>query len=149
MRRYTYTCILLAVMLAPLKATAGPYGDDLAKCLVRSTDANGKTVLVKWMFTAMALHPAVRQLAPVSASDRAAMNRAMVSLVEELLTKTCVDAARDAIKYEGPATIEASFQVLGQVAARELFASPDVAAGMAEMGKMFDSEKLKKTLESQ
>lgn len=46
------------------------------------------------------------------------------------------------MQYEGPQTIGASFQVLGQVAARELFSSPAVAASMSDLGSYLDQRKI-------
>ena len=42
--------------------------------------------------------------------------------------------------------METSFTVLGQVASRELLSHPAVAAGMAELNKNFDVEKLRGAL---
>jgi hypothetical protein len=136
-----------AVLLGlPPSSLAGPYGDDMAKCLVRSTTAADKSDLVRWMFAMMALHPDVRSLAVVSETDRHAMNRKLAALMERLLTESCRKESVDAVKYEGSGTIESSFKVLGEVAARELFANPAVTAGLSEFGKLVDSDKISKTL---
>jgi hypothetical protein len=139
------SCIVLAFVLQS-PAMAGAYSDDLGKCLVNSTSSADKSTLVQWMFAMMALHPDVRQLASVSTSQRTRLNQRMATLMESLLTNACVAQARDAVKYEGPSTIESSFNVLAQVAGRELFSNPGVSDGMAEFGKRVDGEKLKKAL---
>ena len=59
-----------------------------------------------------------------------------------LLTEACVEQAKKAIKYEGPATFAVSFQVLGQVAGSELFSSPEVSAAMTGLEKYTDKTKL-------
>jgi hypothetical protein len=66
----------------------------------------------------------------------------MGELIMRLLTEACRDAAVKAVRYEGATTIQAGFQLLGQVAAQELFASPEVAQAMAGMEKYLDSDKL-------
>lgn len=129
-------------------AFAGPYGDDLAKCLVKSTTAEDKTMLVQWMFATMALHPDVKAMAAVSNDQRDKVNLGTAKMFETLLTKTCVAEAKQAIQYEGGSTIETSFSVLGQVAARELFSHPAVAAGNAEFAKHIDADAIKKSLET-
>lgn len=139
--------LLCLFLTLPGLAAAGPYADDMAKCLVRSTSAGDKSALVKWMFGAMALHPDVAAMASVSPQQRKALDQDFVRLFDHLLTKACVKETREALKYEGSSTIESSFSVLGQVAARELFAHPAVVAGMAEMNKLMDIEKLKKALD--
>src|SRR5512143_2048924 len=133
-------------LAAPISSYAGPYGDDMAKCLVRSTTSEDKTALVRWMFAMMSLHPAVKTMATVSDEQRTAASKHIADIFQELLTKSCVNETKDAVKYEGEVTIASSFSVLGQVAARELFQDPNVAAGLADLGKAFDTGSLRKTL---
>ena len=126
---------------ASTMAEAGPYGDDLGKCFVNSTTPTDKRALVKWMFATAALHPDLTLLTAVSTQQYDAFNKALGTLFERLLTKNCRRQAQQAVKFEGESTIESSFQILGQAAARELFAHPSVAAGMADIAKHADSRK--------
>jgi hypothetical protein len=136
--------IVLAVMLfvgvAP--SPAGPYTDELSKCLVASTTAADRVDLVKWMFAAASSHPAVRPMSTVTPAQLDAANRKMGALVMRLLTETCVQQTRDALKYEGAATLQTSFQVLGQVAGRELFTSPEVKEALSGLDQYVDGEKV-------
>jgi hypothetical protein len=135
----------LAAALAALcgsPALAGPYADDLSKCLVRSTTVADKHALVKWMFATAALHPDVRSIASVSPEQRVEINKNLAALFERLLTVACRKETREALQFEGPSTMESSFQVLGQVAGRELFSDPQVASGMANTFKYIDAKKL-------
>jgi len=139
--------LMIALTLPAVPAmAAGPYTDEPSKCLVRSTTAADKTLLVKWMFATMTLHPDVKGLAMVSNDQRTELNKTTARLFEGLLTGACLSETREALKYEGQSAIEASFGVLGQVATRELFANPNVANGLAEFGKYFDGERLQKIL---
>ena len=121
---------------------AGPYTDDLSRCLVESTTDEDRVNLVKWMFASASAHPAVQPLSTVSEEQLESANREMGELLMRLLTESCVDATKKAIKYEGEATIQTSFQVLGQVAGQELFASPEVTAALSGLDKYLDKEKL-------
>jgi hypothetical protein len=136
--------LVLAVMLfvgvAP--SPAGPYTDELSKCLVASTTAADRVDLVKWMFAAASSHPAVRPMSTVTPAQLDAANRKMGALVMRLLTETCVQQTRDALKYEGAATLQTSFQVLGQVAGRELFTSPEVKEALSGLDQYVDGEKV-------
>jgi len=134
--------VLLVVGVTPT-LTAGPYGDSLSKCLVESTTAAQKTTLVRWMFAMMALHPDVQAGSAVTPEQRTAISKETGELFVRLLTVTCASQARDAIRYEGSGTVQGSFSLLGQVAARELFTHPKVAAGLAELTKYLDEKKLK------
>jgi hypothetical protein len=123
-------------------ASAGVYTDQLSKCLVDSTTTEDRTMLVKWLFTAASVHPAISSLSTVNAEDRDAANQVIADLFVKLLTESCRDMAKTALKFEGAVTIQQSFQVLGQVAGMELFANPQVAAVMADLDKHFDPAKL-------
>ena len=120
--------VFALVLLAAQSATAGPYSDEMAKCLVASTSEADKNFLVKWMFAAAALHPAVKSISSISDAQR-----------NELNVKT-------AIKYEGQSTIESAFQVLGQVAARGLFSDPSVNGFIAQLGSHIDPKKMESVL---
>ena len=133
---------LLLASLATEPALAGPYSDDLTKCLVRSTTNADKNALVKWMFATAALHPEVKAIASVSDAQRDELNRNTARLFEKLLTDVCGPQAKEALKYEGPGTFEASFNVLGHVASRALFSDPAVADGVAGVGKHLNQQKM-------
>lgn len=49
-----------------------------------------------------------------------------------------MDVCRHGKSYDGPATIQMSFQLLGQVAASELFADPAVGESMKGLAKYVD-----------
>lgn len=137
-------CALLAGagLLGCLPVAAGPYSDDLTKCLVRSTGEEEKRALVKWIFAAVALHPEVAGISSVTPEQRTEMTRSTAKIFEKLLADTCRTEVRQAVQYEGPETIGVSFQVLGQVAARELFSHPNVAANMADLGRYVDQKRI-------
>ncbi len=138
--------VLLALALHAGSAQAGLYSDDLARCLVESTTAADKNALVKWMFATAALHPAVKSIASVTDAERAQSTRSTAELFEKLLTESCRAQAQMAVKYEGTAALQTGFQMLGQVAARELFADPGVIHGLAELEKYIDSQKIEQAL---
>lgn len=123
-------------------AGAGMYTDDLSRCLVDSTTSADKLTLVKWMFAAMARHPAVKTLASVSDAQMDSANKETATLFMKLVTNTCRAQTQKAVKYEGQAALQSSFQVFGQVAAAELFQNQDVAEGMSGLSKYFDEKKL-------
>lgn len=137
---------LVAALLPANMACAGPYTDDLSKCIIESTTPGDRAAFVKWMFAAASLHPAVKSIAAVSPEELDAANRQTAELLTKLLTESCKQNAEKAIRYEGNAALRASFEVLGKVAANELFSSAEVAAGMAGLTKYLDGEKLRSAL---
>lgn len=122
---------------------AGVYGDDLTRCVVDSTTKEDRATLVRWIFVAMAQHPMVSSMSTVKAKDKEQANKEVGALFMRVITEACAEKTKAALKAEGSAAITASFQVLGQVAARELFADPDVMSVMSGLEKYFDAEKLK------
>ncbi|WP_028586051.1 hypothetical protein [Desulfogranum mediterraneum] len=140
------TIVLLGALLVPSVGQAGVYTDDLSRCLVEASSPEDKITLVRWMFSAMALHPAVQTIAPVDPAVRQLTDKGMAELIVKLTSVTCLEQTRKAIQYEGPIALNASFNVFGQVAAQELFSNPEVARGIAGLGKFIDTEKLNKTL---
>lgn len=123
-------------------AHAGPYADDMTRCLVDSTTKEDRIALVRWMFSAAAANPAVAPIAKVSPQTMDDANATMGALLMKLLTESCKDKTKAAIKYEGPAVLQLSFQVLGQVAAGELFASPEVKQAISGLQTHVDAKKL-------
>ena len=83
-----------------------------------------------------------------AACRRTEISRKTAEMMQRLLTASCQSEAQQALKYEGNAAIEASFNVLGQVAARELFSNSQVAAGLSDLTKFVDTEKLKAALQT-
>lgn len=138
--------LLLLAFTAASPAQAGPYSDDLGKCLVSSTTPADKGALVKWMFATAALHPEVSSIAAVTSEDRTRLNRDTARLFERLVTETCRGQTQEAVKYEGAVALQTAFQLLGQVAARELFAAPAVMEGLADLQRHFDVKKLEQVL---
>ncbi|HVF15656.1 MAG TPA: hypothetical protein VNA21_02060 [Steroidobacteraceae bacterium] len=131
-----------AALLAASSANAGVYGDDMSRCLVEKTTKEERISLVRWMFVAASAHPAVADIASVGADELDKSNMVLGELMTTLLTDRCKEQTKKAIKYEGPAAIQLGFQVLGQVAGSDLFASPEVAKGMAGLEKHVDKQKL-------
>jgi hypothetical protein len=130
------------LLLSPF-ALAGPYADDLSKCLVASTTPADRVGLARWIFIAFSAHPSVAPISNVKPADVESANAEIGNLLMKLLTDSCREKATLAIKYEGPATFQLSFQVLGQVAGMELASNPDVQARMSGFAKHIDNDKLK------
>ncbi|MBS98358.1 MAG: hypothetical protein CMI01_06740 [Oceanospirillaceae bacterium] len=125
---------------------AGIYSDDLSRCLIESSTPSDKATLVKWMFTAMALHPDVASMSAVTPQQRDEANKDAARMFVNLMTETCLEQARKAIRYEGPVAVHQGFNAFGQVAGQELFANPEVAQGLTGLEKHMDLEKLESAL---
>lgn len=100
--------VVALIVLLTRTVFAGPYSDQLAKCLVRSTSEEDKNELVKWMFAALASHPEVKSMAAISETQREELNEKTANLMMRLLTESCRFETQEALKYEGQSTLEAS-----------------------------------------
>jgi hypothetical protein len=128
------------------KTAAGPYADDLSRCLVSATSAEDKNTLVKWVFSIASLHPALGSVSAVTGSQRSQMDREVAALFEALLTDRCKKQTQSALRYEGEKTIGTAFEVLGQAAMMELFSDPAVAKGLGAFTAHLDQKKLEALL---
>ena len=138
---------LVAVLtLVATAAHAGPFTDEMSKCLVRSTSEADKTLLIKWIFAAMATHPDVKSLSGVTPEMGEQLNKETGKLVMRLLTQSCKTETRQAVDFEGEDTFKASFGVLGQVAMQGLMANGEVSKYFSGFEKHLDAKELQRAL---
>ncbi len=131
------------LLLFATSASAGPFIDKLAICLVKSATDADKIVLMRWIFSAMASHPNVRDLGNVSSAQGDRHNKDVAELFTTLVTDRCRAETTDAVKYEGENAISASFEVLGKVAMQGLMEEPAVSTYMGGVDSNLDAEKLR------
>lgn len=125
-----------------INAHAGPFTDDMAKCLVKNTTQGDKEALIKWIYAAMSAHPSVKALSNVSTKQGESLNKGAADLMMELLTQRCKVETQQAIKNEGETAIRASFQILGQVAMQDLMGNPAVTKYIGGITTFVDKKSL-------
>ena len=128
------------------RVIAGPYADDMAKCFVKSASPEDRSLLVRWIFSAMSLHPDLASMSSISPQQRDTLAKGAGALFQRLLLESCRAETQVAIQNEGPQTIQYGFQILGQVATRGLLADPHVLEGMKSLAQGLDEDKLKALL---
>lgn len=145
MRYGTVAGALLACLIGmtPCLVTAGPFADDMAKCLVKSTSDADRADLVRWIFSAMSLNPDLASMSKISAQQRDELTAKAAKLFGRLLFQSCKSETEEAVRNEGPLTIQYAFQILGQVATRGLMSEPHVTQELQALDKDIDQEKLK------
>ncbi len=131
---------LMAAALTGQNASAGPFADELSKCLVRSSSTDDRVLLVQWMFAALSLHPSVQPMVSVKADQRDAATKKAGVIFSRLLTENCRKESVGALKNEGNSAIGVAFGVLGQVASRDLMSNPNVEKGMGDLGTQLESD---------
>lgn len=138
--------VLIPLIIYSQLSIAGPYSDELTKCLVGSTSESDRTNLIKWMFTILALHPEVKSMSAVTDEQRVNANKTTAHLFQRLITESCAEKTKLAVQFEGPAVMEQSFNQLGQIAGRGLMTDPAVSQGMIEMVNYLDQAALNKAV---
>ena len=135
--------LLCCFFLWTKPASAGVYTDDLSKCLVAKSTPEEKTLLMTWLFAAIALNPKLAPMVNMTAKERDKINSDTGKLFEKMLTDTCKPEAKLAIKNDGTSAIVAGFNVFGEVGVRELYSEPLVAEEMDKLHKYLEMEKFK------
>jgi hypothetical protein len=134
------TLALLVTAFISAPASAGIYTDALTRCLVSSVSNNDKVLLIRWMFAGMAMHPEIAAYSKFTDAGRLSDNKALAALFGRLLTVDCLPQTKEAVRYEGGSSIEASFNILGQVASRELLTHPSVNAAISDFAQHISPE---------
>lgn len=143
LRGLACTAFLAAGLLASAPSGAGPYADDLAKCMVRTSTPADRAEFVKFLFSAMAQHPDVSSMANIPPRQMEATLKASGELIQRLLLQSCRSETQQAIHYEGMQAVFYSYQFYGQSMAAELFGNPIVAGKMKDLNNYLDADKFK------
>ena len=132
MKRLFLGAAALATMAVSAPASAGVYGDDATRCMIKSTTEADQLALIKWIFAGVAAHPSIKEYSNINAEQRAQLDRQMGVLVTRLLTQDCRKAVVDAIKYEGTGFLENSFGSLSETAMTGLTTNPEVSTALTK-----------------
>lgn len=134
----------LFVLISQHPVSAGPYQDDLSKCLVRFTNRSDRVALMRWLVVAYLQNPKVGRIATVDPGDGEALTKDVAKIFQRLLVRNCADETRNSVAYEGGGSIEKAFQTLGMVAGRELAGSPEVQKFMARLENYVDHAEIER-----
>lgn len=143
------TNVIKKLLLFPLAlcvvvpAYAGTYTDAMSRCLANSTTGKDRTDLARWVFSGMAQHPDMADMAAISAEVRDSTNRTAGLLYNRLLTEACSKEFRAAVQNEGDSAAKSAFEQLGRLAMQELLSNPSVAAAFSTPEKYVDRDKLR------
>jgi hypothetical protein len=140
--RSAIVAVFVCIALSPDRAWAGPYGDEMSKCLVAATSDKDKTVLVRWLFAGVTVHPDVSDVSAVTPAQRTEIFKSAGALLERLFTESCPSQVRAALQNEGPDTVREGYIVLGRVAMERLTSDPEVTKGLGETLLYMNTAKL-------
>ena len=133
---------LLFFQLNDKRSIAGPFGDEMAKCLVKSTNSNDNISLVRWIVRVYGEHPDSNDFINLSINDKEKIDKEIAALFTRLLAQDCRNETKQALNYEGDQVLFTAFQVMGQVAGKELQKDKNVAGAIEQFINYVNYEKL-------
>jgi hypothetical protein len=140
--RRTTAILAASLALCAAAAQAGPYADELTKCITtKSTDAE-RTQLAVWLYEEMSANPAVKSMSNVTDAQRTDARKAAAALVQHLLIDNCRQEAVAALKNEGGGVAMRSFWEVGQASVGVLARDPAVLANIGQISQYIDTSKL-------
>jgi hypothetical protein len=123
-------------------ARAGPYADDLSKCLSNRMTNADRTSLVVWLFEEMSAHPALKPMTTVTDTQRTDARKSVANVVQRLLIDECRPQAAAALRNEGGGVVQRSFWEVAQDSVGSLARDPAVIANMQQIGQYLDTAKI-------
>jgi len=135
---------------ASVKAGSGAQEpvDALEMCLADNTSGKDRKDLAKWVFFAMAAHPAMSQYVEPSVAPAVDENsQTIAALFTRLLADSCVNEVRAVMKTgQGSQELKLAFETLGKLAMQELTADKTVQDAMGSFARYVDQARLKDVL---
>ena len=121
----------------------------LGDCMAQKTTGADREHLAKWVFTIMALHPALENLSSISDDERQATDLLTAMLVTRLITENCPREAVTTSRRGGKRAVMKAFNTMGQIAMQELLRNERVASGGEKFAKYIDWNKINSLSENE
>ena len=145
MRLHPATCAAVVVLAlgGAAPALADEASDALHACLAQAARARpaDNDILVRWVFSAIATHPALKASVTLTDAQRAGVDKAAGELIQRLVLTDCRKEALEAVRTNGPRAIEGAFGLLGSVTVRQIMAEPSVSADAGGFSRYLDKDK--------
>ena len=139
---YIFTVLTFLLNISNKPIFAGPFGDEMAKCLVTSTNKRDRTKLIKWIFRVYGDHPEVAYMIDLSDREKKVIDKDVANIFTRLLSEDCIDETKEALDYEGESVMFNAFRILGNVAAQGIVDNPEVKKSINKFVELIDYEKL-------
>ncbi len=123
-------------------ALAGPTVDQLSDCLMKSTTATDKTVVLQWTFVALGNHPDLKAFNNVTATQKEALDKNLATVLQRILVEQCSAQTKAVIQTEGLQAVGDSFQELGSITGEEILKTPEIKQQLNGVLKYVDLNKL-------
>ncbi len=136
--------ILILGAFYQTSSLAGQYSDKFANCLMQKTTDRDKIVLVRWAFSALAHHSALRDEFNIPKSKFTKHEIAVADYVQYILGTVCFKETKNVLKYEGDEAFLKGFELLGEIAFLSLTNESAVAEALENYVIHIDPEFIKR-----
>ena len=136
--------ILILVTFYQNSSLAGQYSDKFANCLMQKTTERDKIVLVRWAFSALAHHSALKDEFNIPKSKFTKHEIAVADYVQYILGTVCFKETKNVLKYEGDEAFLKGFELLGEIAFLSLTNETAVAEALENYVIHIDPEFIKR-----
>ena len=136
--------ILILVTFYQTSSLAGQYSDKFANCLMQKTTDRDKIVLVRWAFSALAHHSALRDEFNIPKSKFTKHEIAVADYVQYILGTVCFKETKNVLRYEGDEAFLKGFELLGEIAFLSLTNETAVAEALENYVIHIDPEFIKR-----
>lgn len=146
MTRTLLTALLALAIAAPAPGRAAAASEALSTCLVEAATAADRRLLVRWIFSAVSVHPELGDVTSLDDAQRALIAKEAAGVFERLVAQDCAAASRQAILKDGMDGYGDAFRTLGELAMQDFLAHKDVESEMAAIGRHVDQQRILKGL---
>ena len=145
MRKILYICTVLTFFLniSNKPIFAGPFEDDMSRCLVLASSSKDNILLGRWLVRVYGEHGGSKDLTTLSNSKKEQIDKDVARLFTRLLSEDCKEETKKALRFEGEEVMFNAFRVLGEVAGKELIEDKNVSKAINKFTEYVDYEKLK------
>ena len=140
---YVFTVLTFLLNISNKPILAGPFEDDMSRCLVLATSSKDNSLLGRWLVRVYGEHSDSKDLTNLSAYKKEVIDRDVARLFTRLLSEDCKVETQKALKFEGDGVMFNAFRVLGEVAGKELIEDKNVSKAINKFSEYVDYEKLK------
>lgn len=132
----------IALMGTTQMAIAGPTVDQLSNCLVKSTTATDKKIVLQWTFVALSTHPDLKAYSNVTDVQKDQLDKNLAMVLQRILVEQCSSQTKAVIAAEGVQAVGDSFQELGRTTGEEILENPEVKSQLKGVLRYVDLNKL-------
>jgi hypothetical protein len=139
MRLLPVAAAALAAAALPSPASAQEATNAFTQCLIRSASPEDRTMLIRWLFSALGSNPVFDDLVRIDEATRVEIARSVARIFNHLVLSDCRPEALAALRENGQQAFFGAFTALGQFAGMELMLTPDAARELQRFAQFLDT----------